>query len=363
LAGIVLLFPASFIYTGKWPWDAYDAFVCPGKAYAEMLHVAQTGNVTLRRAFSLIAATFAPFVFCAVPFGLMMWEKLRRWEKGLLVLAFFCPVVFSTLRGTDKETADVVLALLLVTLVKGAQFLIHGKAEVSRRVVGGLVLVTLVGTLFAGISFEEKKKARYRDACSPAFLLEQAWTPQKLRAEENNVLTEKDIDDVRKIVTSSPFGMATAYLAQGYYGLSLTLNHTFEPMYGLGHSPVLMMYVAPRVSADFPNRSYLYKGAQEGWSDKSHWSTIVAWLANDISFYGVPFFFLIFGFFWARAWRETVEANSLLSLPFFCLGGILLLYFPANNQLAGTLGSYATTIFWFLLWVGARFAPLRRLLG
>ncbi|MDD3030668.1 MAG: hypothetical protein PHS57_10420, partial [Alphaproteobacteria bacterium] len=42
LAGIVLLFPASFIYTGKWPWDAYDAFVCPGKAYAEMLHVAQT---------------------------------------------------------------------------------------------------------------------------------------------------------------------------------------------------------------------------------------------------------------------------------------------------------------------------------
>lgn len=124
----------------------------------------------------------------------------------------------------------------------------------------------------------------------------------RLGGEERVCIAETVVCSDRTSVDSPRLSFAaemlSAYLAQGYYGLSLALNEDFTSTFGLGHSSFLMSAFSGLFDATLYERSYMYKVSQAGWDDKAQWSTMLVWIASDVGFPLVPVFILILGFLW-----------------------------------------------------------------
>ena len=147
------------------------------------------------------------------------------------------------------------------------------------------------------------------------------------------------------------FEMLTAYVSQGYFGLSLGLKEEFTSTYGLGHSSFIMSMYTKFFDDSMYKRSYLYKISQAGWDDKAQWSTIFAWIASDVSFPAVPLLMVVFGFLWGSSWRSAVVYGSDTGALIFLFVSLAVFYMPANNQLTQTLDSYFAFVFWLFMWL------------
>lgn len=340
LASIALLIPSTLAYTGKWPWEIGTALGDQGAAYREMLAALDANESGIRPYVSLARAAFAPFIFCVIPFSILNWEHLRRTDFALLLLHTLSIIVFSLMRGTDRETIDLLL------IVGGTLFVRLGRLAVAQgRFPFSLSRATLV-LLFAGVTlfgalalFVDRKESRLGG--NEAFCIG-----------EQVVCSTRDANQP-PILAKGMFGleMLTAYMSQGYYGLSLALDAEFSWTYGLGHSAFLMSNVASTVDESLYHRSYMAKINASGWDDKAQWSTIFPWIASDVSFPAVPFAMAIFAFVWGAAWKSSVLSRSDTGALVFLHSCILVLYIPANNQLAQTLDSYFSAVLWFFFWL------------
>ncbi|ATE62280.1 hypothetical protein [Thauera sinica] len=340
VASVILLFPSTWVYTGKWPWEIVSVLGDQGEAYREMLAALEANESGIRPYVAVVRAVLAPFVFCVIPFGILRWRELRRADVALLVLHIIAILIFSLMRGTDRETGDLLIivgATFMVVMgrlgIKRGRFPFSASKFVVASVAFGLFLCA---TFFL---FVDRKESRMGG--SDAFCVAEGVVCSVRDANE---------DPLRARAT---FGleMMTAYASQGYYGLSLALEENFTSTYGLGHSAFLMSFFSSNVDESLYQRSYVAKLRAVGWDDKSNWSTLFSWIASDIGFPIVPVVMVVFGAVWAIAWKSAVQCTSDIGALIFLYSCLLVFYIPANNQLTQTVDSYFSALFWFFLWV------------
>lgn len=393
IASVALLFSSAWIYMGKWPWDAIQLAQCQNVAYMDMISNIRDDVTGYRYLYVLAHAFLAPFVFCVLPLSVLHWTQMRWQEHALLAVYLLSPFCMSFLRGTDKEVADIVIVLLATIPIVAFRALISRDLPLSRLV--GLLVATsfIVG---AGVYlFAERKEARivrslaavaqshkadncragdWRCTCEAEKSLRYvaanlAVAPQQevcstncVKKEDQSasspVQSESVVSDQlaadELLRTQSNQGnflayMATGYLSQGYFGMSLAMTKDFSSTYGIGNSP-LLLYRSKRVlGEDFEKRAYVNKIADK-WDPQGKWSTAMTWWANDVSFYGVPFVFALLGVLTACCWREATEQHKDAAAIVFVLCMFLFFYLPANNQLFMTADSGLTVLFWLVLW-------------
>ena len=63
-----------------------------------------------------------------------------------------------------------------------------------------------------------------------------------------------------------------------------------------------------------------------------NWHTIYVWLANDVTFIGVPLIIFLIGYFFSKTWADCVYGNNDAAVSLFALFLIMTFYFYANNQ-------------------------------
>ena len=124
----------------------------------------------------------------------------------------------------------------------------------------------------------------------------------------------------------------------GYYGLELAMEKPFDTSFGLGHSPAsLSVYEALTGDSSLHQRTYTYRNGADGWSEDYYWSTLIAWIANDVGFAGAVFVLALIAFMWGKWWREAAAGMSDPAAVLFALSTTMIFYFPANDQV---LASY-----------------------
>lgn len=125
----------------------------------------------------------------------------------------------------------------------------------------------------------------------------------------------------------------SSYLTQGYYGMSQALTLNWTPMFGLGNS----MFVVDMITDNLCDiHQYTYQAKLEllGWDSKVRWHSIYTWIANDVSFYGVPIIMFMIGAIFGMMFKDAIVTQNpfaRISLFFFIL---LILFIPCNNQIA-----------------------------
>lgn len=346
-AAIVLLIPSSYYYTGRLPWEVLGALQQQGDTYSQFQDqlFATTGQ---RGLISIVRAFAAPFVFAVIPLAVLRWQEMNLALRLAALATVGCSLIFSVLRGTDKEFADLIIvagSAFMVAMARG------GAGGAAARSIGrhwkGIVLAVVFVAVAASLFSERKTQrvGRIETAC----------------ANDSGICADLGAPLIAWMGPQAQFSVSLFILStcSGYYGLALAMEKDFEPTWGLGHSAfALGTYEALSGDRDLAPRSYTFRNGIDGWSQENYWSTLITWIANDVGFPGALAVLAFLGFAWGRSWRDAAFGESDPAAILFCQLMVMLFYLPANNQVLGALDGYLVIGFWAAMWLKSR-NPLR----
>lgn len=144
----------------------------------------------------------------------------------------------------------------------------------------------------------------------------------------------------------------TAYLTNGYFGLSLALKLPFEWTGFIGNSYSIMVIYDRFLGGEFLlEHTYPYRvGEVYDWG-LNKWHTAFAWYASDFTFFGTLIFFAVVAFIYGRAWRAVTRFGNPYAAPFFGYLSVGMVFVPANNQLLISPGGILALVCFALLWI------------
>lgn len=204
-----------------------------------------------------------------------------------------------------------------------------------------MALASVLVLAVAGSVFIERKEGRMGTISAFCFLNSGAC------ADYTHPIVVNMNDDAKFAVSAG-----SAYLTNGYYGLSLALEKPFYSSWGLGHSPAIARLYATVVGDTQPAlRTHNYRNGDEGWPQDFFWSTMITSIANDVSFPGAVLVMGLFGWAWGRSWIDATRARNDSAAIVFCLATFSIFYFPANLQILQTLDGYSAVLFWLSAWI------------
>jgi hypothetical protein len=347
IAAALLLVPASIVYTGLHPWELLQALKDQGAAYRRMQ---QQLLITSGERDNIVAVRtlIAPLVYAILPLGIIRWRSIGWIGRASVVLVVLTAVVFSILRGTDKELADLfVVGIAAAFVVVGrSSVMARGSSDLVRRS-WQLAAVAILFLLFAQNLFTQRKEQRLGGYVSRTSVC----------ANNSRICADLDNPLISWLPLRQRFGLTVFILStcSGYYGLELAMEKPFDTSFGLGHSPAsLSVYEALTGDTSLHHRTYTYRNGADGWSEDYYWSTLIAWIANDVGFAGAVFVLALIAFMWGKWWREAAAGMSDPAAVLFALSTTMIFYFPANDQVLASYEGYAIFVAWLAIWLWHR---------
>jgi hypothetical protein len=343
VAAALLLIPSSVVYTGLHPWDLIDALKDQGAAYRRMqqqllLTSGERDNIVA------IRAALAPLTYAILPLGIARWSSIGWRGRASVAVIVTTAVVFSILRGTDKELADLFVVGIAAAFVSVGRNMAMGKAD--RNLIQRtwkLAALAVLFLVFAQSLFTERKEQRLGGFVSRTSVC----------ANNSRICADLDNPAISWLPLRQRFGVTVFILStcSGYYGLELAMEKSFDSSFGLGHSPAsLSVYEAITGDPTLHKRTYTYRNGADGWSEDYYWSTLIAWIANDVGFAGAVLVLALLGFMWGKWWREAAAGMSDPAAVLFALSTTMIFYLPANDQVLASYDGYTTFLFWLGLW-------------
>jgi hypothetical protein len=341
IGAIGLLYPTAQVYTGRAPWQVFEALADQRDAYSRLREQLEYTR-DVRGPIVLLRTILGPFTFAVLPLGIIYWKSMSSTMRALLIGTVISTMILSVLRGTTRELADVIIvggAAQLVSMYRNSKKMPSLRQHWPKIL---LAILLVIGVLAA---LTGRTEARL------------AGGGASMCIGGGYVCPNFDAPIYKNFppVLISAMASLTGYLSQGYYGLALALNQDFIPTWGLGHSPAMgSLYRSLTGDDTYFNATYIERLNQYVWTSDSHWSTAATWFASDVSFWGVPIVMGLIGFLWARSWVDAVYGGNDKAAIFFCVSMMMIFYFPANNQMMTTFDGYATTVFWGVSWLFSR---------
>ena len=352
ITALLLLTPSCYAYTGRPPWQVLDALRDQGGAY-KRLQSQLTTTMGQHVGIALLRAALAPLVYAVLPLGILRWSAIGWAGRIAIPVVAACSVVFSLMRGTDKEIADLfVIGVSAVFVSYGRHWALGLRGGELMRRYWRWGLAALVFVVVAQGLYTERKDERLNAGRAAG---------AAVCANATNICANLDNPWIAWLPARQRFGVTLFILStcSGYYGLELAMEKPFESSFGVGHSPVaLTAYEAITKDVTPHRRTYTYRNGENNWSEEYYWSTLVTWIANDVGFPGAVLVLGVIGFLWGLWWREAAAGMSDPAAVLFAMTTSMLFYFPANNQLLLTPDGYLEAAAWIVIWLWRRQATL-----
>ena len=275
--------------------------------------------------------------------GIYKFKDLSKIQKRLVILNIFLYfLVFLFGYGNQKGASDVVIYLsiaIYVSRIKSGQ-------RVSKKSLRIIILVLVLS--FFLFSYMQYLRYAPRGINASNFHL---YATGEYYFDTNHIVFKLFGDKLG-------FGMAgilSGYLSQGYYGLSLCMQLPFKWTYGIGSSYALTKLLEKIGIEGIFERTYLSRMSRNfSRNGLSAWNTIFPWLASDFTWIGAALFFIFVGYFMAKAWKEIILNDNIISYIVFCITMILILFIPANNQVFHGYDSFISSWSFIIIWLFGR---------
>lgn len=343
ILSIILLFPVSYVYTDRWPWEVFEALSDQKEAY-NTLQKQLLETEGQRGLIAALRALAAPLTFAVLPLGIINWRNSSWFLRSLTLSTVLAAIILSILRGTDREIADIFIissSAFLIVIARSRKDSVRGISTIKRSWKTVLILVVFLAA--ASSLFTERKSERMGglDKLSTAC------------AGDSNVCADIDAPLIKWMPFSTRYTISAFILTTtaGYYGLSLAMEKEFQSTYGIGHSGAsLALYELITNDRQLVTKTYTYRNAFDGWSEQNYWSTLITWIANDIGFIGAAIVLGVIGLFWGKAWTAATYGANDPAAVIFCIFMIIIFYLPANNQFFGLYDGYFILAVWTIIW-------------
>jgi hypothetical protein len=343
----LLLIPSSVVYTGLHPWDIMEALKDQAAAYRRLqqqlfLTTGERDNIVAMR------MAIAPLTYAILPLGIVRWNSIGWLGRASVIVIVATAIIFSILRGTDRELADLFLVGIAAAFVSVGRAIAMGKAgaELVRRS-WKFAAIAIVFLIFAQNLFTDRKAERLGGVVSRTSVC----------ANSSRICADLDNPIIAWLPHRQRFSLTFFILStcSGYYGLELAMEKPFDTTFGLGHSPAMLsVYEAVTGDLTLKKRTYTYRNAADGWPEEYYWSTLITWIANDVGFPGAVFVLVLIGFMWGKWWREAAAGMSDPAAVLFALTTSMIFYLPANDQVLASYDGYAIYAVWIAIWLWHR---------
>ena len=342
---LLLLVPTSLLNTGELLPNLVSGITDPGAVYAKS--VALRSERSLVTVVAYVRVVLGPLLFLFFPLLVVYWDWLTTRVRVLGVFALAFVAATYVAMGVNKGLADM---LGLFPPLALAAYL-SGRLRLTRaqwvRVAAGWTLAAVLFLWF----FAGTQAARTGSASEHGFLpagIGGTTQPAGIGGKPPTTAEPTfsggqrgiSIDYGHPLLRYLPSGAlrtgasgSSLYLTEGYYALYLSLNKPFVPMFGVGHS-IFLTQQAIRITGnpEIGELSYPKRIEVDGWDALGSWSSIYPWLASDLSFPGTLIAIFLVGRLFALAWFDALSARNPFAYGMLAQFGIMLFYFPANNQ-------------------------------
>ena len=305
IAGAFMIFSAFHTYnvTGLLIFDPFAYSFDFNAVYISYQQTLQDrGTGLLENVILLTKAVIMPMVI------LMIVTSFRR-ETPLFLFLLFPFVASSMMRGTDKETVDLVLYFLVLAYFHGLM---------GRRFLIAMLLIGGVLVLFAA-----RKMARFEEVdlhCLPG-------SPYACFDFQNWLSTyiSPGFEFMRIMMTN--------YLTQGYEGLARALNIPFEFNWGLGHMQPVKNKFCDTLDVLCQTKTFNDNLPNYGWDTTRQWSSAYTAIASDFHWVFIPVYMFFIGIIFGASEKSWWINQDKISLTCLLLIVLFFIYASANMQL------------------------------
>jgi hypothetical protein len=361
LASVVLLIPATQLYSGKYPWEFMDLLENQSDAYSTYLERLYNSNQADRAPVAILRTIIHPLVFCVLPLTILNWKVLSKTARMGAVIVVICMLITSLARGTDRESFDLLVFIgscWLINHIRQKNFRFgFTRKSISKPKLAILVVLFVCLMIFFLYVFVERKLGRFGGNATSLCIGSDVDICLTHAALISNYLSDWQVFAI---------GITAGYMSQGYYGLSTAMGLDFQSTYFTGFSPLIArMYEGISGDSTMYMSSYTYRLRALGWSDEYAWSTLMIWFANDVGFIGSLIVLFLLSVLFGAAWRDAILAKDDRAAIVFVMLFLMFIYLPANNQIGQTLDLSFAFLFWLFRWrylknklqTGARMQP------
>ena len=260
-----------------------------------------------------LSLLLSPIMWMALPLGVYKWKALSPLYKAITILTILVQVISWLGIGTRKGLFDIIVIILFISIAANTSILTDPKKRKRfvRFVVAGAILFVFY-FVFSNLSRYGLGLGEINDF--------------NMRAEIRPFYSEKLPTWLLVTLVS-----ITGYLCQGYHALSMALSLGFLPPAFMGSSWFTMV-IAQKFGYNPMPDTYMAALEPMGIDPSINWHTIYVWLANDVTFIGVPLIIFLIGYFFSKTWADCVYGNNDAAVSLFALFLIMTFYFYANNQ-------------------------------
>jgi hypothetical protein len=294
----------------------------PAKNYTFELSYINSGTMA-EKIYVIVNVLSSFFFFPIVPLSIIFWQKLSKKQKGV----FFLYIIFESnkwlLKGMNKGIFDLVIIISVSLFVKYSLLAVNKNSNKPKKVKSNksLIILLFVGAIslfmFNFNSRTQGNKVSYYSPETGVF------------SDPNSILLQITPSFFHNLIISF-----SSYLTQGYEALGYALKVNFTSTFPFGSSVFLIDNFDGIFGLNIWNNTYMVRiDNLYGWDQKVNWHSLYMWLANDVSFWGVPFIMFIIGIVFASAWKDIVFFNDYNACIVFVLLFILFFYISANNQI------------------------------
>jgi hypothetical protein len=315
---LLLLFPTVAARTGSFVPDVAAGLANPGAAYSLSLETREGGASLV--VVEYLRILVAPVIALAVPLTVYYWRALYGWTRLLGALTIGGVLATFVAMGTNKAIAD---TILIVPWLVFASHVAGFRRLRLRHLAAAIIGLTAAFLLF--FWFFTTGQLTRRGSGAPAGY----FSATAMFADQQHPLV--------RWLPQEPRAGALAlimYVSHGYYGLHLSMQEPFVPMFGVGNSLFLQRTVARLAdSPEIMTLPYPLRAEHRGWNALGLWSSIYPWLASDVSFPGVLLVVFLIGRLHAQSWIDALDGGNPFAVAAFSMLTLMVFYFPANNQL------------------------------
>jgi hypothetical protein len=326
IIAFIWFLPALYIRLGIETFDIneifnkiIEGFVNPAVGYQEKSAIFENrvGGRPFLKIFNFLIMSPITYAFFAI--SILYYKNFSKKIRYAIAIMFLLECLSWISIGTNKGLVDTFLFLFFMGIVVDPKFYqFNVKRVIVVLIAIAILLSFFISTMLSRFGIIED--SNLIDNIDFSVL--------------GNPLKTTGIYAEMSMVVQFGLMQLTSYLAQGYYGLALTLQEPLTWTYGFGNSWMGLGLWEIITKEDLMPSTYL------GLVEKRHgidpnvaWHSIYPWLASDFTFVGVPFVIFAIGYFFSISWLDTIYKRTIYSNMVFCLFAQMIFYFYANNQI------------------------------
>lgn len=284
---------------------------------------------------SAAGALLGPISVAIIPTTVARFKKLGKgnWPLAIANIAIF--IISNIISGTNEGYAHIVIYLMIGLLLREKKAMTPKELNRQRKTKRNVLILAAVAIVVLFNVVMSDRNGTY-------------YTFSQLRPntiDENNWLLAI-FPGMRVLII-----WLTAYICQGYYGMSLALGVHWNPMFGLGFSPYLRSNVEELLGLNLAPNTLMYQTGAFGWDYGVNWHTAYTWFACDVWWLGVVFVMFAIGYLLCVMYRAAYRTYDPVAIGMLSLLIILIIFLPANNKVFALSDTFFAFFFYLFVWI------------